>query len=113
MGLNELIAEHVVDAGEDVEYLTEIIFEQIINNKELVQEIILPALRHEIRNRLRLLARSFEDDSLLSGKPTANPAADRLAFLREMFYCGTAIGMVSWADATIAHHEARIAYQLA
>lgn len=109
MGLAELIEEHVTETDGDAELLAMLIFEQIMNDAELLQEVVMPALRHEIRSRLRMLAAAIERDSVLSNAPTANPDADRLAFLAERFYAPP-YGFVTWGEATIEQHEARIDY---
>jgi hypothetical protein len=109
MGLHELIEEHVDSLDGDPELLAVAIFEEILSDPELLQEIVLPALRAAIRNRLRMLALTAERSSILDAKPGADPAADRLAFLAEKFFV-PGVGFVTWAEASIEHHEARIAY---
>lgn len=108
MGLTELVNEHVQDE-EDLDTAVLNVFALLLQDEELMQAIIIPLLRHEVHRLLRHRALQSEKDSNLSNEPTANPAADRLAYLNERFFV-PGIGFVTWAEATVEHHTRRITY---
>lgn len=108
MGLHDLVMAHLEETGDDIELLAMAVLEDLMNDREALDAVVLPALRHEIRRYLRVLTLQTEKDSIV-GKPPADPAADRMAFLNERFFV-PGIGFITWAEATVAHHEARIAY---
>lgn len=108
MGLSELVERHATGDGEDLDYVALAVFEELLTDGEALQEIVLPILKAAIHRHLRLLALQSEKDSIV-GKPPANPAADRMAFLKERFFV-PGVGFVTWADATIEHHTIRITY---
>jgi hypothetical protein len=109
MGLGELIEKHSTTGNEDADYLTQAIFDDVLRDVDLLNSIVMPALRSAIVHYLRMQALHAEKDSLLDAKPSANPTADRLAFLNERFFVPT-IGFVTWAEATVEHHRMRISY---
>ena len=111
MSLSEYLERHIVEGDEDLDQVASAILEELVTDPDTLYELLLPVLRGYITHYMRVLTLRSEQESLLSDRPTANPTADRMAFLQERFYCGPSIGHVSWAEATIAHHEARIAYQ--
>lgn len=106
MGLSELILQY---ESEDPEELALAILQDVLNSEDLILEIVVPALRSAIITALRNMAREAEEHSYLSNKPTADPTADRMAFLAEKFYV-PGVGFVSWAEATVDHHQMRIDY---
>lgn len=109
MGLSELIQTHMTTGNEDADYLTRVIFNAVLADGELVQTILMPALHRAVYHHMRQMALAAEKQSLLSNKPTADPVADRLAFLKEKFYV-PGVGFVPWGEATIEHHTLRISY---
>lgn len=106
MGLGELINQHSTD---DADELTRLILEEVLTDEELIETIVVPALRNAIVMTLRHMTLYNEQHSTLSNKPTADPNADRLAFLADKFYAPP-YGLVTWSEATIDMHTARIDY---
>lgn len=106
MGLQELIDQHNTD---DADELARLIFEEVMSDEELIEQIVMPALRSAVVHHMRLAALNNEKAGLMSGKPTADPTADRLAFLADKFYAPP-FGLVTWGEATIEMHQARIDY---
>lgn len=109
MGLHDLIEKYATTGNEDAEYLTRVIFDDLLHDAELLTEVLMPALKQRITHYLRVQALQAEKNSVLDSKPTADPTADRLAFLNERFFV-PGVGLVTWAEATIEHHLARISY---
>lgn len=106
MGLQELIDQHNTD---DADELALLIFEEVMQDQELIEQIVMPALRAAVSHHLRMAALNNEKAGLMSGKPTADPNADRLAFLADKFYAPP-YGLVTWGEATVEMHQARIDY---
>lgn len=74
MGLTDLLNEHSDKLeGED---LVLAVLEDLLQDDDLLRQVIVPMLRHEITKYMRVRALQTEKDSIV-GKPPANPYAKR------------------------------------
>lgn len=109
VSLSELIDEFVNgDPNADTRDIAEKVLARLMRDRDSAMQFLLPLVAHAITTRWRIAMLRTERASVLEPGP-ADPTADRQAFLAERFYVPD-VGFVTWEEATVAHHEARIEF---
>lgn len=110
VSLHDLIEEFVGDDDEpDAHHVARMVLARLVQDQETAVRLLTPLVTAAVTNRWRIATARVEKVSALVSGPIADPMADRQAFLAERFYVPD-VGLVTWEEATVAHHEARIAF---